>query len=307
MTVDALRLNVDLHCHSEVSDGTLPPEAVVERAHANGVRMLALTDHDEIGGLAAAAERAAALGLTFVNGVEISVSWGGETIHIVGLRIDRDDPALLAGLDTIRAGRDDRAREMAAGLARVGVVDAFDGARRHARNPSLISRSHFARHLVEAGHGRNFQQVFDRFLAPGRPGHVPHQWARLDDAVDLIRGAGGTAILAHPGRYRLGDDGETGLWSLVEAFRDAGGEGIEVVSSSHDAADRDRFARWSTRLGLSASLGSDFHDPVESRVDLGASERLSSRLRPVWADWPETRALLADPVANAPDLRGEIR
>jgi predicted metal-dependent phosphoesterase TrpH len=293
----AARLNVDLHCHSDVSDGTLPPVEVVERAHAAGVQLLALTDHDEVGGLAAAAERAAALGLPFVDGVEISVTWAAETVHIVGLRIDRNDPALVAGLARIRVGRDDRAREIAAGLAAAGVTDALAGARRHARNPDLISRSHFARHLVDAGHGRSFQQVFDRYLAPGRPGFVPHCWARLDVAVALIRGAGGVAVLAHPGRYRL-DDGETGLWALVEAFRDAGGEAIEVISSSHGAADRVRFARWSERLGLAASLGSDFHDPRESRVDLGASERLPARLCPIWAQWPECRAALRAGCAN---------
>ena len=238
-----------------------PPAEVVERAHAAGVQILALTDHDEVGGLAVAAERASALGLPFVDGVEISVTWAAETVHIVGLRIDRDDPALLAGLATIRAGRDGRAREIAAGLAAAGVTDALAGARRHAKNPDLISRSHFARHLVDAGHGRNFQQVFDRYLAPGRPGFVPQRWARLDVAVSLIRGAGGVAVLAHPGRYRL-DDGETGLWALVEAFRDAGGEGIEVISSSHDAADRARFARWSERLGLAASLRLRFPRPA---------------------------------------------
>ncbi len=288
----AVRLNVDLHCHSEISDGTLSPAAVVERAHANGVQMLALTDHDEIGGLGEAAQRASDLGMTFVHGVEISVTWAGQTIHVVGLRIDPANPALAAGLDAIRAGRDDRARRMADGLASAGVADALHGARRHAKNRSLLSRSHFARHLVESGHGANFQQAFDRYLAPGRPGYVIHQWARLDEAVGLIRGAGGTAVLAHPGRYRLDDHGETGLWALAEAFREAGGEAIEVISSSHDAADRARFADWSLRLGLAASLGSDFHSPGESRIDLGASDRLPTRLRPVWAEWSETRRLL---------------
>ena len=289
----AVDLNVDLHCHSVVSDGTLEPVAVVERAHARGVELLALTDHDEIGGLAAAADRAAQLGLPFIKGVEVSVTWGGETIHVVGLRIDPAEPTLVNGLARIRAGRDGRARQMADQLAAVGISGTLEGASRHARNPEVLSRSHFARYLVEAGHVKSTQQAFDRYLLAGRPGYVAHQWAHLDEAVGMIRAAGGVAVLAHPARYRLAEKGELGLWTLAESFRELGGSAIEVVSSSHGPADRERFARWSLELGLAASLGSDFHDPDESRVDLGASPRLPSALAPVWRDWPETRALLA--------------
>lgn len=288
----AFDLNVDLHCHSLMSDGTLEPSAVVERARVGGVQMLALTDHDEVGGLAAAAERAGQLGLTFINGVEVSVSWGGETIHIVGLRIDPRETTLTAGLARIRAGRDERARQMADQLAAVGIGGALEGASRFARNPELISRSHFARFLVEAGHVASSQQAFDRYLLRGRPGFVAHQWASLNEAVDMILAAGGVAVIAHPARYRLDDKGDLGLWTLAESFRELGGTGIEVISSSHGPADRDKFARWSTDLGLAASLGSDFHDPAESRVDLGASPRLPTSLDPIWRDWPETRALL---------------
>lgn len=294
----AVDLNVDLHCHSVISDGTLEPAAVVERAHARGVQMLALTDHDEIAGLAAAAERAGQLGLAFIPGVEVSVTWAGETIHIVGLRIDPAEPALVAGLTRIRAGRDDRAREMADRLAAVGIGGVLAGAARHARNRDVLSRSHFARYLVEAGHATSTQQAFDRYLLPGRPGYVAHQWASLDEAVGLIRVAGGVAVIAHPARYRLADRGDTGLWAMAETFRALGGSGIEVVSSSHGPADRARFGRWSIELGLAASLGSDFHDPEESRVDLGSSPRLPSTLAPIWRDWPESQALLAGAVGR---------
>ncbi len=292
MIEQAVGLNVDLHCHSLVSDGTLAPAAVVERAHANGVQMLALTDHDELSGLAAAGARARELGLRFINGVEISVSWANETIHIVGLRVDPTEPTLVQGLAGIRAGRDQRARQMAAQLAAVGVHGSLEGAQRHVGNPELISRSHFARYLVEAGYVASTQEAFDRYLLKGKPGYVEQRWARLEEAVAMIRAAGGVAIIAHPARYRLADRGALGLWTLAETFREAGGSGIEVVSSSHGPADRERFARWSVQLGLAASLGSDFHDPTESRVDLGASQRLPAGLVPVWADWPETRALV---------------
>ena len=288
----AVALNVDLHCHSLISDGTLEPVAVVERAHARGVQILALTDHDKVAGLAAAGARARELGLAFIEGVEISVSWARETVHIVGLRVDPTHPGLLEGLARIRSGRDRRALRMAEQLAAVGIPGSFDGALRHARNPDLLSRSHFARYLVEAGHVASTQEAFDRYLLSGRPGYVPQQWARLDEAVGLIRAAGGVAVIAHPGRYRLAEKGDLGLWALAEAFRDAGGQGIEVISSSHGPADRERFARWSVELGLAASLGSDFHDPAESRVDLGASPRLPAGVVPIWADWPETRALV---------------
>lgn len=281
------KLNVDLHCHSTVSDGTLAPREVVRRAQRNGTQLLALTDHDEVGGLAEARDEAERLGLPFVCGVEISVSWAGETIHIVGLRVDPADPGLVAGLASVRKGRDSRAHEIAAGLAQAGIPGAYEGALRYVGNPDLISRSHFARYLVEAGVCADVRQVFANYLVEGKPGFVPHRWARLREAVAWIRGAGGVAVLAHPGRYRLD---ATGLWALVTEFREVGGQGIEVLSSSHDAADVSRFAQWSREFGLAASRGSDFHDPVESTYDLGMLPLLPDGLVPVWAEWPELAA-----------------
>ncbi len=281
---DPWRLNVDLHCHSSVSDGTLAPREVVRRAHGNGVQVLALTDHDEIGGLADAAAEAAAIGLRFVPGVEISVSWADETIHVVGLRIDPTHRPLLDGLASIRSGRDARALEMADGLARVGIQGAYDGALKYVGNPKLISRSHFARYLVEIGVCADVRQVFGSYLIQGKPGYVPHRWARLSEAVGWIRSAGGIAVLAHPARYRLD---ETGLWALVTEFKEAGGAGIEVYSGSHAKTDFGRFATWSRNFDLAASRGSDFHDPVESHYDLGALPPLPDSLVPIWSDWPE--------------------
>jgi len=281
-------INADLHCHSVVSDGTLAPVDLVERAHRNGVEILALTDHDEVAGLAEAQARAEALGLSFVPGVEVSVTWAGETIHVVGLRIDYTDAALVAGLQRTRSGRDGRAQEIADQLAAAGVPDAYEGALRYAGNPELISRSHFARYIVETGTCVDVGEVFTRFLVEGRPGYVPHRWARLADAVGWIRASGGVAVMAHPGRYhRLG---ELAFDRLIAEFRDAGGSAIEVVSGSHTPDQYRTFAEVARRFGLAASRGSDFHGPGESRHDLGSLPPLAPGLDPVWRDWPETRS-----------------
>lgn len=277
-------MNIDLHCHSTCSDGTLGPAEVVQRAHRNGVRVLALTDHDVLDGLPEAAAEAARCGIHFVPGVEVSMTWAGETIHIVGLGFDPADAGLNAGLRRNREGRAERASLIAASLEAAGIPGAYEGALRHAPSPDLLARSHFARHLVEAGHCGSIQQVFDHWMKEGKPGHVPHRWASLDEAVGWIRQAGGQAVLAHPARYRLDD---TALWALAEAFVAAGGEGIEVVSGSHSPADIQRFAHWARKLGLKASRGSDFHGPSESRFDLGAVPALPAGLDPIWATWPQ--------------------
>ncbi len=274
--------NIDLHCHSTRSDGTLAPAEVVRRAHRLGVEVLALTDHDILDGLQEAAEEARRLGLRFVPGVEVSITWATETVHIVGLGIDPQNTALLEGLAANRQGRDGRAREMAEALEKAGVADAYEGAMAYVGNPALISRSHFARHLIAQGICADMREVFANWLVPGKPGYVPQRWASLQQAIDWIVGAGGQAVLAHPARYRFD---EAGLWALAEAFVEAGGQGIEVVSGSHSEDDIRRFARWSQRLGLGASRGSDFHDPQESRFDLGHIPPLPGNVRPIWADW----------------------
>lgn len=279
-------INADLHCHSVVSDGTLAPVDLVERAHRNGVDILALTDHDEVAGLDEAQARAEALGLSFVPGVEVSVTWAGETIHVVGLGVDPTDRSLLDGIARTRDGRESRAREMAESLAAAGIPGAFEGALRYVGNPELISRTHFARHLVESGQCGDVGEVFQRYLTEGKPGFVPHRWAKLPQAVGWITAAGGTAVLAHPGRYRLS---ETALWALIEEFRESGGTAMEVVCGSHTRDQYGRFATLAREFGLRASRGSDFHDPVESRVELGSLPPLPDAVVPVWYDWPAAR------------------
>jgi predicted metal-dependent phosphoesterase TrpH len=196
-------MNADLHCHSVVSDGTLTPEELAQRAHANGVKLWSLTDHDELGGQQRAKEAAAALNMNYLAGVEISVTWLGQTIHIVGLGIDPDDEGILDGLKRTREGRGDRAKQMAEQLLKVGIPGAYEGALHYAGNHDLISRTHFARFLVEQGVCKDTEQVFKNYLVEDKPGYVPHCWANLDETIGWIKSAGGVAVIAHPGRYKL--------------------------------------------------------------------------------------------------------
>ena len=281
MTTSAL--NADLHSHSTASDGLLSPADLMRRAQDAGVEMMALTDHDELSGLAAARAAADALDLHFIDGVEVSVSWGDDlTVHVLGLGIDPANGALSAGLAAVRAGRDARAQAMAAELARVGIDGAYEGALRYVSNPALVSRSHFARYIVERGFARDVKTVFDHWLAKGKPGYVRHVWATLADAVAWIRAAGGVAVIAHPGRYRL-----SGLerQRLFEEFRNLGGEGIEVLSGSQSADDAAEFARVARSMGFLASRGSDFHGPGESWIEPGKLPALPPDLVPVWSRW----------------------
>ena len=272
-------INADLHCHSIVSDGTLTPEALARRAHAGGVELWSLTDHDELGGQQRAQAAALALGMDYLTGTEISVSFAGKTVHIVGLGFDADDAALNAGLAATRDGRLERAHQMAAGLAKVGITGAFEGALRYVSNPSLISRTHFARHLVESGVCPDTHSVFRRYLTEGHPGYVPHEWANLGDAVRWITEAGGEAVIAHPGRYRFSPTEE---YALFTEFIAHGGRGVEVMTGSHSAAEHIRYADTAIEFDLLASRGSDFHSPGESRTDLGTLPDLPGRLNPVW-------------------------
>ncbi len=272
-------LNADLHCHSTASDGTLSPVEVVRRAHANGVDLLALTDHDELLGIADAAAEAADIGLRFVPGVEISVSWLDQTLHIVGLGVDPANQALISGLAQVCGGRDGRAMRIGDELARIGIHGAFEGALRYVGNPALVTRAHFARYLVEIGVAKNVHDVFLHYLARGKPGYVEHVWATLEDAVGWIKGAGGLAVVAHPGRYRL-SCAEMNM--LFEQFRDLGGEAVEVSCGAHDGGQLLAFARMARKYGLLASRASDFHGPEDSPIDLGRASPLPPDLTPVW-------------------------
>ena len=239
----------------------------------------ALTDHDEIGGQARAATAAAALGLDYLTGVEISITFLSQTVHIVGLGFDADDPQLWHGLQRTRGGRAQRAREMSNDLARVGIEGAFEGALHYAGNHDLISRTHFARFLVETGVCKDTYEVFRKYLTEGKPGYVEHRWATLKDAVTWITQAGGVAVIAHPARYKFTANEE---FALFTEFKGHGGQGVEVVTGSHSNAESVVYAETAREFGLAASRGSDFHSPDESRIDLGTLPALPSQLTPVW-------------------------
>ena len=272
-------MNADLHCHSVVSDGTLTPEQLAQRAAANGVELWALTDHDETGGQARAAAAAHANGMRYLTGTEISVTFIGKTVHIVGLGFDVKDAGMALGLMRTRGGRGARAQEMSAQLEKVGIHGAYEGALKFVGNPELISRTHFARFLVESGVCKETNEVFRKFLTEGKPGYVEHRWASLKDAVQWITQAKGLAVIAHPARYRFSANEEFALFS---EFKNHGGLGVEVVTGSHSVAEYAIYADAAREYGLAASRGSDFHSPDESHTDLGTLPALPKGLTPVW-------------------------
>lgn len=273
-------MNADLHCHSNASDGQLSPAEVVVRAHANGVSLLSLTDHDTLGGIEEARRAAASIGLDFLAGVEISVTWKNQGIHIVGIGVDDNHHGLREGLDIVASGRIERGRQMAASLAEAGISGAFEGALAYAKDPRTLSRSHFARYLVDIGVCKDQSSVFESYLNPGKPGYVPHREFLLEQAIEQINAAGGVAILAHPGRYRIK---ATELRQLVQEFRELGGKALEVVSGSQTPDYTGQMARLARDFDLKASRGSDFHAIGSSYADLGRLPPLPDGVVPVWS------------------------
>ena len=279
----------DLHCHSTVSDGLLSPKDLVAYAAKQGVKVLALTDHDDIAGLQDAREAAKEHGIQFVNGVEISVTWKKRTLHIVGLKIDAENAALKAAFESVRRGRDLRAHEMGADLARVGIHGAYEGAKALAGN-SIITRTHFALFLVESGHAKDNKSVFKKYLVKGKPGYKDYEWMSLEQAVKLIKDSGGIPVIAHPGRYDLGT---INMLLLMHQFKSLGGVAIEVVTGSHAPPQYQQFAKIAHRFGLKSSLGSDYHGTGISYMPMGCVPDLPAGCVPVWDDWPEAENLVS--------------
>ncbi|MEN8175207.1 MAG: PHP domain-containing protein [Pseudomonadota bacterium] len=271
----------DLHTHSNASDGTLAPADLVQRAAAAGVRVLALTDHDTTAGVAEAERAAGKLDLVLVSGVEVSVTWNSTTVHIVGLGVRPSDAGLQAGLARLREFRVWRAVEIGRRLEKAGIPGAYEGARALSGG-ELIARPHFARFLVEKGYAGGMSDVFRRFLVRGRPGHVPGDWASLEEALGWIHGAGGQAVIAHPARYRFT---RTKLRRLIGEFRECGGEAMEVVSGSHSRDEMFTMANHARECGLLASAGSDYHGPGNHYLSLGQLPPLPRGCLPVWKDW----------------------
>lgn len=268
----------DLHTHSTASDGTLTPTALVERAAAAGVETLALTDHDTLAGIAEAQTAADAAGLRLIPGVEVSVTWGGRTVHVVGLAVDTSCDTLLSGLAGLQAYRVWRAEEIGHRLARAGWDGALEGARRYAAG-TLIGRTHFARFLVERGAAADVRDVFKRFLVSGKPGHVPGEWTTLEEALGWIHAAGGIAVIAHPARYGFT---RSKMRRLLGELKECGGRGLEVVSGSHSKDDYHVYARHARDEGLLASAGSDYHGPEKPWIELGRLPPLPEGCTPVW-------------------------
>ena len=291
-SLNVLVQNFDCHNHSIFSDGLLHPRDLVELAKNNGCDAVALTDHDNTGGLTEAEAAAANIGIRFIRGVELSVTWPGHpapseaadvnpmTIHVVGLGIDPDNPALVSGIASIRNGRLDRARKMGTGLANMGIEGVFEDALALAENKDMIGRTHFARVLVERGLAKNVGAVFGRVLTHGKPGFVAHQWADLGTAIQCIAGAGGVAVLAHPGRYKLTPQE---MRTLLAEFKEKGGKAIEVITGSHEKHQYREYAALAREFDFMASRGSDFHGPGESRFKPGTLPLLPKDLVPVWS------------------------
>ncbi|MDR1311500.1 MAG: PHP domain-containing protein [Burkholderiaceae bacterium] len=277
-----MTMNIDLHTHSKCSDGLLSPAELVERAVANGTGMLALTDHDMVKGVAPARTACESAGIRFVPGVEISITWGGRSIHIVGLQVDESNAAFVKTLDDNRAGRVERAKEISRRLALQGIDGAYEYISERVFDPIIISRKHFSRFLVEKEICPDTTEAFDRFLKRGRPAYVFHKWMTLEESIHCIREAGGISVVAHPGRY---DISETALFALFDEFKALGGVGIEVVTGSHSPDKYAYFARLARRYGFLASAGSDFHAPYEGYIDVGRLPPLPQNLTPIWHDW----------------------
>jgi predicted metal-dependent phosphoesterase TrpH len=271
----------DLHSHSTVSDGSLSPEHLVARAIDQGVDVLALTDHDGTEGITAAQAAAQGTKLSLVTGVEISVTWGSSTIHILGLKVDHKNKALQKGLKKIRDYRKERAFKIAERLEKSGISGAYEGASQYA-SPVMLGRVHFAKFLVDKGHAKNINDVFKRYLVRNKPGYVSGEWATLAQAVNWINGAGGQAVIAHPARYKMT---ATKLRRLITEFKELGGVGLEVVSGRQHPEEIKTLAKLANDFNLLASCGSDFHSPDNTWVELGRLPELPSSVNPIWKKW----------------------
>ncbi len=268
----------DLHCHSTASDGALSPTELVQRAHHQGVTSLALTDHDTTAGLSEAQMCAAAMGVKLIAGIELSTNWQDKCFHVVGLGIDPTYAPLAGATNNLQSTRLERAEKIALKLEKKRIPGALEAVK-NAAGAGMITRTHFADFLLSQNHVSTQQEAFDRYLAKGKPAYVSTSWAELELAVNWITGSGGIAVLAHPLRYKL-----TANWMkrLLTAFKDAGGQGIEVITARNNADEVRLVADYAARFDLAGSMGSDFHSTANQWVELGRLAPLPKSIKPVW-------------------------
>lgn len=276
-----MRLIYDLHTHTTASDGELSPKALVIKAKANGVDVLAITDHDTTEGIAEAEIEACKQNIRLLPGIELSVSWMDKNFHIVGLGIDPDNEKLKASLTETEKLRQQRAIEIGKKLEKIGVIKAYYEARELA-GVSTLTRSHFARVLINQGFADDSREVFKKYLVQNKPGFVKTNWVEMASGIKLIKDAGGKAILAHPMRYNI-----TASWlrRFLAAFKQAGGIGIEVVTGSSNVDEITTTAAYARRFELSGSAGSDYHGFDNTWVKLGQLAAMPESVTPVWKNW----------------------
>lgn len=266
---------IDLHSHSNASDGVLSPTALIARAKEQGVEVLALTDHDTVDGIAEAKTAAQQQQITLISGVEISTVWQGKTIHIVGLDFDETDPAMTELLQQQAQLRYARAVEIGERFKKFGLENAF--AEAQALTSGEVTRAHYARYLVNIGMVSNEGQAFKRYLSQGKPCYVKANWCDIPTAIEVIHQAGGIAVVAHPMRYQMTNNK---IRTLIEDFQQWGGDAVEIAGGV-DHNQQKMLIQWLDKLSLSASVGSDFHYPC-GWIELGKNLTIPENVKTVW-------------------------
>jgi predicted metal-dependent phosphoesterase TrpH len=282
---------IDLHSHTKASDGQLTAKELVERAANRQVNILAITDHDTVDGLIEAKQtiKDKNLKLTLIDGIEITTNWLNHEIHVVGVNIDPQHPALIGLIIEQKEKREARAIEMGRRLEKAKIPGVYEAAKKLA-GEGAITRAHFARHLVEIGIAPTFPKVFDKYLSRGNTGYVPHDWVSIEQAINVIHEAGGQAILAHPNHYKLSNKW---IRQLLIDFKRLDGDAMEVAMGQQPPQTRQLLAMWSKEYDLLASQGSDFHFVGRWR-DLGRGLNLPESATPIWHNWPSYRALVVE-------------
>ncbi len=274
-----LPTKIDLHCHSHYSDGSLSPQELIDRAHNNSVEMLAITDHDSVEAVKELWDKKAELPLTLIPAVEVSSSWEGRDIHIVGLNVDHQHPEFVQFLEQQFSKRHERGLLLIEKLeARLKIEQVAEKIAVLAKG-GIVCRSHFAQLLVDEDRASDIRRAFSKFLAKGKIAAVTSNWPDISESIAQITGCGGIAVLAHPTRYKLSN---SRLYALIEQFSRFGGGALEMAYPGIDKAQQRRLARIAREFGLAASRGSDFHHPWQVWADLGKVPPLPADVKVVW-------------------------